>query len=653
MPEFAPVRLSAACRTDPVLIAVCMVAVVAAGWTLFGPAPAAVSWLGQAVLDAIFAWFSWRIARDPGISAPVRRFWRAAVLGGVLFAAGALLQIPRGLGGPRAGAMTVGVSVMILTVAGTACVLWAILAHPSNVTGRERRRLWVDASLTTCAVAVLTWWVSLSGGIRPDTPARIGIVVVGVSLMVVSGLAMVRLLLTGSAPVTLAVGVTIGTAVALIGLELAQHTLLTQAHNTRAILVARLLPSLLLAVTPRIEQLRVRAGRREFGRRRRRAHNHLPYVAVGTTQAILIFELSVGGLTLKAWGTLIGNAVIVALVMVRQGMAFADNAQLLRRLDRSMLQLRRQEQRFRSLVQHAADIIMLVNVDGRVAYASPALERLLGIPPERAIGRPAPEVIEADDASTIEAVFTRVINDPGQSVTAEIRVRHVDGSGRWLELVATNLLADASVSGIIVNVGDVTQAIRLQDQLRHDATHDILTGLGNRALLTERTLRFQDSDGPDSEQVAVLMLDLDDFKKVNDLLGHHVGDELLVVVAERLRTCVRPTDTVARLGGDEFALLIDGASRTGAMSTARRVLSKLSESVVIEGHALTVRASIGIAVGPGRQFDKVLRDADAAMYTAKQTTTGPRMHVSGHSHDTPQRSDIPHREPRSPGVPSG
>ncbi|MBV1853844.1 GGDEF domain-containing protein [Catellatospora tritici] len=167
---------------------------------------------------------------------------------------------------------------------------------------------------------------------------------------------------------------------------------------------------------------------------------------------------------------------------------------------------------------------------------------------------------------------------------------------------------------------------RLQEQLRHEATHDHLTGLPNRALLNERAQEFIRASGDPERHEAVLLLDLDDFKAVNDELGHHVGDRLLVAVADRLRACVRPTDTVARLGGDEFVVLLAGTSADGAVATARRILVALSEPLAVDGHEVVPGASIGVAVGPGEQFDALLRDADMAMYQAKPMG-GASLHV--------------------------
>ena len=167
---------------------------------------------------------------------------------------------------------------------------------------------------------------------------------------------------------------------------------------------------------------------------------------------------------------------------------------------------------------------------------------------------------------------------------------------------------------MVCNARDITELREVQDRLRYDATHDPLTGLANRALFDDRLAA--------AATATVLLLDLDDFKPVNDDLGHHVGDELLTTVAERLRRCVRATDTVARLGGDEFALLLpadhaDTGLAQGDMMAAR-ILEAFAEPAQTTGGPLEIKASIGVATGPTADRADLMRRADEAMYLAKR-----------------------------------
>jgi diguanylate cyclase (GGDEF)-like protein len=175
---------------------------------------------------------------------------------------------------------------------------------------------------------------------------------------------------------------------------------------------------------------------------------------------------------------------------------------------------------------------------------------------------------------------------------------------------------------------------RVKSQLRHQAFHDSLTGFANRALFTERVHKVLDMTAAGNRQPAVLFLDLDDFKKVNDSLGHSAGDQLLLAVAERVRSCLRPEDLVARLGGDEFAVLLERANRDEAESVATRLVDVLRAPFMLEGTEMKVHASIGIALAHSRIVaDEILRNADVAMYSAKTNGKGgyawydPEMHV--------------------------
>jgi len=201
----------------------------------------------------------------------------------------------------------------------------------------------------------------------------------------------------------------------------------------------------------------------------------------------------------------------------------------------------------------------------------------------------------------------------------------------------TNLLGNLSVGGIVLNTRDMSERKVLQDQLVHEASHDSLTTLANRALFRDRVDKVLRQNDALSPKLTVLFLDLDGFKEVNDSLGHAMGDVLLIQVAERLRACVRPIDTVARLGGDEFAVLIaDKSSERDGTLVAGRITKALREPFKLEGREIYVRASIGIAATDQEvvDADHLLRNADLAMYRAKATGAGgferyhPRLHVA-------------------------
>jgi diguanylate cyclase (GGDEF)-like protein/PAS domain S-box-containing protein len=286
-------------------------------------------------------------------------------------------------------------------------------------------------------------------------------------------------------------------------------------------------------------------------------------------------------------------------------------------------ELRQSEERFRSLVQNSLDVITVVDARGTIVYYSPSAERVMGYNPEEFIGKNALEEsqIHPDDLPRVRDIFGYLVENPGVNYSMELRMRHADGSWRVFEATGNNLLDDPSVNGIVVNSRDITERKAFEEQLSHQAFHDPLTDLPNRALFTDRLGHALARADRHPESVAVLFLDLDNFKVINDSLGHKAGDELLVATAERLRQCLRPGDTVARLSGDEFTILLeDMYDRKDAIRLAERIAERMNEPFVLRSRDAFTTASIGIAfVASGADRpDDLLRKADIAMYRAKR-----------------------------------
>lgn len=289
---------------------------------------------------------------------------------------------------------------------------------------------------------------------------------------------------------------------------------------------------------------------------------------------------------------------------------------------RTEQELRQSEKRFRSLIENARDIIVILDEKGFCRYVSPSQERILGYPTAEVLGQSVFDLIHPDELPMVAQVFKGVIEMPRIGLgLAEHRVRHKDGFWCSLEAVATNLLDEPSVRGIVVNCHDVTERKIAEDKLLHDALHDALTDLPNRALLTDRLGQaFARVKRHPSCQFAVLFLDLDRFKVINDSQGHRTGDRLLVTVARRLLTCLRPGDTVARLGGDEFVILLEEIQGVDeAIAQAKEIERAIEQPLYLEGNKVSITASIGIALSTDKYQwpGDILRDADIAMYRAK------------------------------------
>jgi len=285
-----------------------------------------------------------------------------------------------------------------------------------------------------------------------------------------------------------------------------------------------------------------------------------------------------------------------------------------------IIHTRRSEARFQTLVQNASDVIFIVRPDTTIIYQTPSTQKILGYAPGTLEGEQFTSLVHPDDVEQALAGYTSVAVGSGASVTALWRIRHVDGSWRHVEVITTNLLGDVTVEGMVLTMRDVSERMGLEDELKHQAFHDALSGLANRALFRDRLEHALLRAARSGSSLAVLFIDLDDFKLVNDSLGHAAGDELLIAVAGRISTSLRAGDTAARFGGDEFAVLLEQTSSPDeAFEVAERIITELNVPVVVQDHEIVPRASIGIVLSPAGTEDPadLMQAADVAMYAAK------------------------------------
>lgn len=317
----------------------------------------------------------------------------------------------------------------------------------------------------------------------------------------------------------------------------------------------------------------------------------------------------------------ISAAVVLLALLLQLIVVFENHAlttDLERRVEQRTVELRATERYYRALVQHSSDVITVVDPDLKVRYVSDSMKDIFGHEPGDLVGR-ALEAVTGGSSALPEAL-TLALARPGHVSRVEWRLTDATGRLRHAESAITNLVGDPSVGALVVNTRDATDQVALQSQLRHQAFHDPLTGLANRALLSERAEQALVRSVRSGATVAVVLVDLDGFKSVNDSLGHQVGDIVLCEVARRLESLVRPEDTVARLGGDEFVILIDdvnGLEETRVL--AERVCEVLRPRFTLPDWDYAVTASVGIAIGTAAEVDvhELLRDADTAMYVAK------------------------------------
>ncbi len=288
---------------------------------------------------------------------------------------------------------------------------------------------------------------------------------------------------------------------------------------------------------------------------------------------------------------------------------------------RAQLALEQREQRFRALVEKSWTGVALLDSDLGFSYAGSSTERLLGYTEQELIRTSFLAYVHPRDRQGARDSFADLAGKPNQEAHGELRFLHKNGTWVWLEVSGQNMLHDASVGAIVLNYRDITQRKATEKQLEYQAYYDALTGLPNRLLFRDRIVNAIAQARRHRRGIAVMYIDLDHFKLVNDGLGHSVGDALLSEVAARLQGSIRASDTISRLGGDEFTILINDTSSSEAVfGVSRKILQSLARPFRVQGHELFVTASIGISIFPadGDDVETLLKCADSAMYRAKE-----------------------------------
>jgi diguanylate cyclase (GGDEF)-like protein/PAS domain S-box-containing protein len=345
---------------------------------------------------------------------------------------------------------------------------------------------------------------------------------------------------------------------------------------------------------------------------------------------------------------LVDGTVYIALAYVSRTMAdelarlYKEGYQRLVEREHLAQRLDRAEQRYRSLFEHHPDAVYALDRDGVLRAANAAMSALTGYTPEELIGRTARPLLPPGHHADAAERFARTLAGEPQSYEAELQ--HKNGHAVEVHITSIPAMVSGRVEGVFGIAKDVTERKELERELVYQAYHDPLTGLPNRALFLDRLAHALARNTRDAASVAVLCLDLDRFKLINDSMGHAVGDELLVAVAGRLSGCVRPGDTVARLGGDEFTVLLEGVADVGeAVVIADRIGRAFQAPFTLGGREMYASTSIGITlnVRAGDDSGGMLRRADVALYRAKaQGGAGHVVHDAGMETAAIERLDL-------------
>jgi len=312
---------------------------------------------------------------------------------------------------------------------------------------------------------------------------------------------------------------------------------------------------------------------------------------------------------------LFAAAVLLAFIAIRQQKS-AEAVLMLRMQSHS---LEASERRFQSLIRNSSDVIVVASADGQLKLVSDACESSWGQTAPSLIGQSVFRLVDPADRARLSPIFDPAAPSFPEAML-EVRIAGPTGTLRVYEVRHANLLADPDVQGYLLTFHDLTERKHFEQQLAHHAFHDRLTSLPNRALFMDRLAHRLTSRFEDACPFAVLFFDLDNFKVINDSLGHEAGDTLLMEVAHRMKHVLRPSDTVARMGGDEFTILLEEArTAEDAIHVAERIRKALAQPLLLGSREIFISASIGIAMSTDSALDAdgLLRDADTAMYVAK------------------------------------
>ncbi|MFN8515350.1 MAG: EAL domain-containing protein [Chloroflexia bacterium] len=504
-------------------------------------------------------------------------------------------------------------------------LLWGLLSFPLGTrTGSEGKKFWLDAGTTVIGGAMVAWHFVLYATFATQhegiLKAIIALAYPVMDLVLFLGIAMV-LLRRPSAGSRNALSILVASLLIQVG-----YDLIFAYQNLNGTWQSASWPD---AVWIGARFLAVVAGQYQFVHASQprsdsdlrteseadQSFSLLPYVGLTVGYGLLLvvgrseWSSSLGGLIL-------GALALTGLVAGRQLVALRENASLL--AERAT---RDGQQRFQALVQHASDVIVVLDSDGIVRYQSPAIEKVLGYRPDYRLGEGFAALVHPEDAALMYRALAATREEAGSASPIEVRLQHRDGLWRTTEIVASNRLADPTVEGIVLTYRDITERKTLEDQLRRKAFHDSVTGLPNRSLFLDRLEQALARAARRGEAAGALVIDLDRIKGANKGIGQQGGERLLADVAARMQDCLRGGDTLAHLSADTFAIILEGlASQREATDVADRLLRAFDMPFRFEDRSVVVSASIGVALSTPEVSgaNELLRYADAAMIRARQ-----------------------------------
>ena len=601
-----------------------------------------VSAILPALVSVAAAMLAFRVAAGASLDLGTRRFWRvfgASLLVSLMAAVVGIVGLPARMPGvAMIGAAAVPLASQLM-------LLYALLQLPSAPRdGIEREKLWLDSATVLVGGLLVTWYdlyAALEHGPQFATLPFALVHFEGIGdlvLLLLVSMLWRRTILQHRATVLEIIAA--GLFVHFVGHVATAAEMMRGGTGSQWNNVLSPMAALCFAVAAWYEYATALRRTVRPGSATARAAvtvNVLTYAAVLPGFAVVLKAAYEQG-TQPLAGLVVGAVALAALAFARQMASTRETVRL-----HTESQARHNEARFRALVQHSSDVITILDADGTIRYVSPSVWTVLGHDPQKLVGTKLTALLHTEDMEFAGAFLDDLAratplqgaSTPG-ALKREWRIAHANGDWMTVDNVGTNLLAEPVIEGLVLNTRDVTEQSVIKEQYMHQAFHDPLTDLANRSLFLYQVGHALARGARTQHPVTVLFLDLDNFKTVNDSLGHAAGDRLLVEAARRLVSCVRDTDLIARLGGDEFAVLVEDTHDVAeVLAVADRVAAAVAKPFNLGGKEVFVSASIGVArTSAGENSDELVRNADVAMYEAKSRGKGqhvlfePQMHAA-------------------------
>jgi len=585
------------------------------GFTAGGLGDALAVFLAGIVATLAAIAVAWSAAGLPELNSERRRAWRwlALALGAQL---AATLAVPptRSLDLPA-----LQFAASLLQFAFFPCAAMAAVGMLLSTRGKSfGPQFWLEATLVALCVGTVLW-LAMPHDLAPDVlPARDSWTV---GLDAVIGVLAAILLLRRSDwqswPGLVAFALALG---AFLGARLLEAHAAAAGISSPLTGPLHLFAIAMFAIAAHFDYLRTerRAPPMDAAERGSPFASLMPYAALMLAGYALLM-LHSGSFSdpagLIAWVVCIAAGLLFARQAIATALAVAVQ---------TGLATRSAEARFSALIRNTADVIAIVAADARISYVTPTAERIFGLAPRDLIGQLLDDLVTFDDRARLREFLARDLAADGASANIEARVPRGDDKQRIVEIHGTNMDSEPAIGGRLLSLRDTTDRKGIEEQLKRMAFHDPLTLLGNRTLFRDRVEHAVAVSRRNGRGVAVMFVDLDNFKKINDSLGHAQGDRVLSKSAQRLVKATRNGDTVARLGGDEFAVLLENlTSKEQVIEIASRVVESLQESLDLPGADMRVTASVGLAFAmPDDGVEELMRNADVAMYSAKAQGKG-------------------------------